>query len=113
MILWLDAQLSPSIAVWIQQRFGIATVHVRDLGLLASEDMPIFEAARQANAVLLTKDMDFEELVLRLGSPPQVVRITCGNTSNAELKRILEASLPETIKLIETGEPLVEIQDAL
>jgi predicted nuclease of predicted toxin-antitoxin system len=112
MIFWLDAHLSPAIAVWIEQQFGIVTQHVVELGLRDADDLAIFEAARAANAVLLTKDIDFEDLVLRLGSPPQIVRLSCGNTSNAELKRIFATGLSETIKLLEAGEPLVEIQGA-
>lgn len=111
MIFWLDAHLSPAIAPWMRQQFGIATFHLIELGLRDAEDLSIFEAARQANAVLITKDSDFEELVLRMGPPPQIVRITCGNTSNTELKRIFESSFVETIRLLEAGEQLVEIRD--
>ena len=110
MTFWLDAQLSPAMPAWIKQRFGIDTFHLAELGLRDAEDLAIFQAARQANVVLVTKDVDFEELVLRLGPPPQIVRLTCGNTSNEALKRIFETSLAETIKLLEAGEPLVEIQ---
>jgi predicted nuclease of predicted toxin-antitoxin system len=74
-------------------------------------DREIFDAARDADAVVITKDRDFVELVTRLGAPPQVLWITCGNTSNAHLREILTASLSDATKLLEQGEPLVEIGD--
>jgi predicted nuclease of predicted toxin-antitoxin system len=112
MILWLDAQLSPAIAAWIRSTFGIEVHAVRDLGLRDSTDVAIFQAAKQAGAVVATKDSDFVELVERLGSPPQVVWITCGNTSNARLKEILTSGFPAAKALLDKGEPLVEITDS-
>ena len=58
MILWIDAQLSPSVATWLLRTFGVNTTAVRDLGLRSSTDQAIFMAARQAGAVVLTKDRD-------------------------------------------------------
>jgi hypothetical protein len=45
----------------------------------------IFFAARDAGAIVMSKDKDFAQLVLHHGPPPQVIWITCGNTSNARL----------------------------
>lgn len=59
--------------------------------------------------VLMTKDSDFLELLERFGPPPQVLWVTCGNTSNARLRQILQSALPTTLELLERGEPLVEI----
>jgi predicted nuclease of predicted toxin-antitoxin system len=33
MIFWLDAQLSPALAVWLRMRFDLDAAAVRDLGL--------------------------------------------------------------------------------
>ncbi len=86
MTIWLDAQLPPALAVWITATFGIATQAVRDLGLTTAKDPEIFQAARDAEAIVMTKDEDFAELVKRLGAPPQVLWVTCGNTTNAQLQ---------------------------
>lgn len=59
------------------------------LGPGAVKDAEIFQAARLAKAVVMTKDADFAELVGRLGSPPQVLWVTCGNTTDARLRQIL------------------------
>jgi len=109
MTLWLDAQLSPSLAVWIAGEFGIQAVAVRDLGLRDAGDVEIFMAARAANAVVLTKDADFSYLLSQHGAPPKVIWLTCGNTSNDSLKRILTGKLPAILKLLTEGEEIVEI----
>jgi predicted nuclease of predicted toxin-antitoxin system len=111
MILWLDAQLPPSAAAWITATFGIVAHAVRDLGLRDAKDPPIFQAARAAGAVVITKDSDFVEMLQRLGPPPKVLWLTCGNTSNARLREILSRQLPGAIARLDGGESLVEIGD--
>jgi predicted nuclease of predicted toxin-antitoxin system len=111
MTLWLDAQLPPSIAAWVETNFGLTCRAVRDLNLHEAKDPLIFEAARAADAVVMTKDSDFVELLRAKGPPPAVILITCGNTSNAKLRQVLSGTLADAIRLIESGEPLVEIGD--
>lgn len=109
MTVWVDAQLSPGIARWLSSRFEIEAIPVRDLGLRESTDRQIFEAARAAGAVVITKDRDFVEMVERIGPPPQVVWITSGNTSDQRLRKILGRVFPEAVEMLAAGEPLVEI----
>lgn len=111
MIFWLDAQLPPALAPWITATFAIPTTSVRDLGLREAKDHEIFQAARAANAIVISKDADFAEMVDRLGPPPQVLWVTCGNTTNARLKEILTKCLPNAVPLLVAGEPLIEIAD--
>src|SRR5713101_3151805 len=111
MTIWLDAQLPPSAAEWITSIFGIEAHAVRDLGLRDAKDSPIFQAARAAGAVVMTKDGDFVEMVQRLGPPPKVLWVTCGNTSNARLREILSRQLPAAVARLQGGENLVEIAD--
>ena len=112
MILWIDAQLSPALARWIQETFQIEAYSIRDLGLREAKDLAIFNAAREDGVVVMSKDEDFRLLVERLGPPPQVLWVTCGNTSNVRLREILMKSFPVAIALLHKGEPLVEISDA-
>ena len=111
MIIWLDAQLPPSAAAWITATFGVEARAIRDLGLRDAQDSPIFQASRTAGAVVMTKDRDFVEMVQRIGPPPKVLWVTCGNTSNARLREILKSALPAAIARLEGGETLVEIGD--
>jgi predicted nuclease of predicted toxin-antitoxin system len=110
MILWIDAQLSPTLATWITSTFGIPATALRDLGLRDATDREIFMAGRQAGATVLTKDGDFLRLVQELGPPPPVILITCGNTSNANLRRILVRALPTALELLISGEMVVEVR---
>jgi predicted nuclease of predicted toxin-antitoxin system len=107
--IWLDNHLSPALASWIEQQTGEPCSQVRDLGLARASDREIFDAARSIAAVVITKDRDFAELVGRLGPPPAIILLACGNTSNDNLRRILAPSLPTVLGWIRSGEPLVEI----
>jgi predicted nuclease of predicted toxin-antitoxin system len=109
MTIWLDAHLPPAAAPWVAATFGVTATHVRDLGLRQAQDPPIFAAARAASAVVMTKDSDFADLVRRHGTPPQVLWFRCGNTSNAELRRLLAAELPDALARLTAGEPVVEL----
>ncbi len=113
MIIWIDAQLSPALTSWIATNFSIECHAVRELGFLVAKDRQIFDAARKAEVVVMTKDSDFVSLLDRLGPPPQILWITCGNTSNAHLKEILKGSFAKAIDLLQQGERLVEISDAI
>ncbi|MDQ3753502.1 MAG: DUF5615 family PIN-like protein [Acidobacteriota bacterium] len=109
MKIWIDAQMSPAMAAWMSSNFGVNAIAVRDLGLRNAEDQEIFQAAKRENAIVMTKDSDFVLLLDRLGPPPQVIWVTCGNTSNARLKEILMKTLPKALELLKSGEELVEI----
>ena len=104
MRIWVDAQMSPAIATWISSNYDVSAVAIRDLGLRDAEDKEIFEAARQEKAVVMTKDSDFVLLLDKLGPPPQVIWVTCGNTSNARLKEVLTHTLPKAIDLLDLGQ---------
>jgi predicted nuclease of predicted toxin-antitoxin system len=108
--IWIDAQLSPDLAVWFRERIGMTAVAVRDLNLRDATDEAIFRFARDAKAVVLTKDSDFVRLLERDGAPPRVIWLTCGNTSNATLTRILERRWATVVKMLDAGEALVEIR---
>ncbi len=111
MTIWIDAQLSPALALWIVQTFGVSAIALRDIGLRDETDRRIFLAAKEQITVVMTKDADFVRLLEDLGPPPQIIWITCGNTSNAHLKRLLSSALPRVMEMISSGEPLVEISD--
>ena len=111
MIVWVDAQLSPALAPWLAEEFRVEAFSARYLGLVPAKDREIFLAAREANAVVLTKDADFTLWLERLGPPPRVIWLRCGNTRNVYLKRLLRKVLPAALELLESGEALVEITE--
>jgi predicted nuclease of predicted toxin-antitoxin system len=107
---WIDAQLPPVLASWINGDGGRA-VHVEEIGLLRAPDPEIFTKARAANAVVVTKDEDFVLLLESRGPPPQVVWITLGNVRNAELLAVWARSWRTVEQQVMAGEPLVEVGD--
>ena len=112
MTFWIDARLSPHLAPWIEATFGVEPPSVKRLGLRDAKDREVFDAAPAAEALVMTKDQDFVALQARLGAPPQIVWVTCGNTPSVNMKRVLGELLPEALRLLEAGETLVEISDA-
>ena len=111
MKIWLDAQLPPTLANWISSTFSIEAAALRDLSLRDAKDIEIFEAARSEKAVIMTKDSDFIDLVCRLGAPPQILWLTCGNVTNRNLQRLLAATLSDALAQLQQGETIVEISN--
>ena len=89
--------------------FPISAVALRDLGLRDAGDDEIFEAARIAEAIVMTKDSDFVQILEQKGSPPKIIWLTCGNTSETALQQILSQHLSTALGLLAGGENLVEI----
>ena len=109
MTFWLDAHLSPALAPWLTTTFNVTALPVRDLGLREAQDPSIYAAAKVAGVVVMTKDADFAEMVERLGPPPQVLWLRCGNTSNAALRVLLARELPGLLVQLISGAALIEI----
>ena len=111
MKLWLDAQLPPLLARWInEQAIGLEAVAVREIGLRNATDPVIFQRARAAADVVMTKDRDFMRLLDTHGPPPQVIWLRVGNSSNAALQQLLTTTLAQALELLRNGEPWVEIR---
>ena len=92
-------------------KFSCGRISLKDIGLRDAEDFDIFHAAKRADAVVLTKNADFLMLLDKFGVPPQIIWLTRGNTSNARFKEILTVHFTEALRLLESGEPLIEISD--
>lgn len=111
MKIWIDAQLPPSLAEWITNNFDVTALSLKKLSLRDAKDIEIFEAAKFADAIIMTKDSDFIDLVCRLGTPPKIIWITCGNVTNRNLRQLLTATLSEALLKLEQGESMVEINN--
>ncbi|MEM9830351.1 MAG: DUF5615 family PIN-like protein [Bacteroidota bacterium] len=110
MTILVDAQLSPHLAPWITRTFSIEAFSVGYLGYRDAADTEIFEYARTAGAIVMTKDDDFVRLHYQQGSPPKIIWLTCGNTSNDHIKKILRNKLPQVLEMLNTSD-LVELTD--
>jgi predicted nuclease of predicted toxin-antitoxin system len=114
MTIWIDAQISPFIALWINSNFPkLNAQSLRSLGLRDAKDYDVFQEARRAGVILMSKDQDFVKLIELHSTPPKLIWITCGNTSNAALCEILQAALPQAIELLNSNENIIEISNKL
>lgn len=111
MTFWIDNQLPPALVPWIRFTLSVECIAVREINLHQASDLEIFMAARAAQATVITKDADFIDLLDQHGPPPQVVLVTCGNTSNVRLRRLIESAWPAVLSMLERGEPLIELGD--
>lgn len=109
----IDGQLPEKLSPWLKSEFGYDVFHVKDLNLQFAEDKEVFEKAKELDATILTKDKDFLELQMRLGSPPKIIWVTSGNTSNKKLKQIFLQLFPKAIQLLKQKHNLVEISDII
>jgi len=110
MTFWLDAQLDPQLAAWMGATFKVIAKSLDEIGLWTAEDETIFDAARrQGDIVVVTKDYDFVELVLRRGMPPQVLWLNFENMATVRVQTRLTHSFPDALELLKAGDVLVEI----
>ena len=109
-VIWVDAQLSPIVATWIPIELGLPGYALRDLGLRDADDTAIFARARECDAIMMTKDADFALLLDQRGPPPRVIWLTCGNTTNAELRNIVAKHAGKLREWIAGMEPLIELR---
>jgi predicted nuclease of predicted toxin-antitoxin system len=109
MKLWVDAQLPPMLAEWISREYGVDAKSLRDLGLRDASDIEIFQAAHKAQAIVISKDNDFVELVSRHGPPPQLLWVTCGNVTNKRLQEVFCKIFPAALVSLASGQAIVEV----
>jgi len=110
MRIWIDAHISPGIAAWLNETFDHEAQSLRGLGLRDADDLTIFMKAKESDVIFVTKDSDFVDLIETRGSPPKVILLKTGNTTNRRLREIFASHLNEAISRFEDGETIVEIR---
>jgi predicted nuclease of predicted toxin-antitoxin system len=89
--LLFDENLSPKLVTALNDIFDNAK-HVRDFGLSAKSDLAIWQLAKAANFIIVTKDDDFRHLSFLHGAPPKVVIVALGNVTTAQIERAIRSS---------------------
>ncbi len=113
LVFWIDLNLPPALARWMQQEFNVAATSFIDLGFETTSDSIVLQlAAKDPNIIVITtKDYDFVDFINRSGPPPKILYLNIGKISNHVLKDIINQSLPEAIRIFsETDQYLVEIK---
>lgn len=74
--IWLDTHLSPAIAKWMADYTGFIVKSSYILSNNSLDDIEIYHKAKSAgNVIIISKDVDFSELINRLGAPPKLISI--------------------------------------
>jgi len=80
------------------------SAHVFDLGLRGASDQVIWARAAADGFVLVTKDEDFQQLSVMMGTPPKVVWIRLGNCTTSDVARLLRFRAERVLAFIEHSE---------
>ncbi len=88
MKLLFDENLPPALVKASQATFP-GSAHVHECGLGAVDDLRVWDYAKRAEFVIVTKDSDYEERSVMLGSPPKVIWLRTGNCTTAHLVSLL------------------------
>ena len=89
MKLLLDENLSHRLVAQLQRSYP-GSSQVTLVGLGSTDDLAVWRFAREQGFAVVTKDNDFLDLAALHGSPPIVIRLVLGNSSN---QRVLAALL--------------------
>jgi len=74
------------------------SLHVRDVGLQASDDSEIWQYAQDNSLIICSKDSDLHQRSFLFGFPPKVIWVRLGNCSTADVEALLR-KYSATIKL--------------
>ncbi|MDP2957785.1 MAG: DUF5615 family PIN-like protein [Longimicrobiales bacterium] len=91
MKLLFDQNLAPRLVRTLSDIFP-GSMHVRDLGMTEASDRGVWDHAREAGFVIVSKDNDFQQMSFVFGAPPKVIWIRRGNCSVRETEQILRSN---------------------
>lgn len=105
----IDAQLPPALARLLEAR-GHEAEHVTDIHRGDAPDRELWGYALRHDAVLVTKDEDFSDMVL-LGDPaPVVIWVRVGNTRRSALIEWFDPLVDRIVSMVESGHRLIELR---
>lgn len=84
--------------------------HVSALGLSRADDVGVWTRARAGGYAIVTKDSDFNDLLLLRGHPPCVIWVRRGNCTTSEIEMLLRHTRSEIESMTDSGNGLLVIQ---
>jgi predicted nuclease of predicted toxin-antitoxin system len=110
--IWLDTQISPAIAKWMSEHTGYIVKSSYTLHTNSMSDLDIYQKAKDhGKVIIISKDADFSELVVRLGSPPKLINLKIGNCRNSILWSTIKPYINNVIDiLIKTEMNIVDLE---
>ncbi len=98
MKLLFDHNLSPRLVKQFAEVFPGST-HVYLLEMEQADDHQIWKYAQNNDFTIVTRDGDYNELLVLRGFPPKVIWIRRGNCSTVEIETILRLHLSDIQRL--------------
>lgn len=88
MKLLFDQNLSFSLVRRLEDLFP-ESVHVGRLKLAEADDEAVWKYACENGYAIVSKDSDFQQRSLLLGSPPKLIWIRIGNSTTGEIEQLV------------------------
>jgi predicted nuclease of predicted toxin-antitoxin system len=88
MKLLFDENLSHKLVRSLEDLFP-DSVHVRDVGLKASDDLEVWKYAQDNSLIICSKGSDLHQRSFLLGFPPKILWVRLGNCSTSEVEALL------------------------
>ena len=88
MKLLFDHNLSPRLVNLLADIYPNSN-HLYLMGLDKESDNTVWETAKRQDYIIVTKDSDFNELLMLKGFPPKVIWIHLGNCSTKTIESLL------------------------
>lgn len=104
MKLLFDHNLSPRLVSRLADLFP-ESVHVYTLAMDQADDRELWAYAQNNRFTIVTRDSDYNELLVLKGFPPKVIWIRRGNCSTTEIETILRSHFSD-IQDLETSSDL-------
>lgn len=105
----VDNQLPPALAHLIQTELGSSALHVSDVGLRDASDAEVWSYASQIQAVLISKDEDFADIVIQVPTA-KLIWVRIGNCRKIVLLNLFRQLWPRILELLETGDRVIELR---
>lgn len=105
----IDAQLPPALASLLNQHGHLAE-HVNDIGPSDAPDRSLLRYAIDHEAVLVSKDEDFADMLVVGVDLLALVWVRVGNTRRAALLAWFEPRIDQIVSMIEAGNRVIELR---
>ena len=90
----IDNNLSFKLVEPLQHYFPESS-HIRNKLSIDSDDLTIWNFARDNGFIILTKDNDFDERSQLEGCPPKIVHLICGNQTTFYILNLITSNKSE------------------
>jgi len=101
--LLFDENLSARLAARLADLYP-GSVHVHQCGLGSADDTAIWEYARTNGFSIVSKDSDFQERTILLGSPPKVIWLRTNNCASEDVASVLRAAADDVQRFIDSDD---------